>query len=73
MIFNPKPGSHGKKHSANKTLPSLNPEIRKWFEKRQKHLKIVKTTSTPKGQTIDWTPHVEIMICIRLYFVPIFL
>lgn len=56
MIFNPKPGPHGEKTPANEKLPPLNPEIRKWFEERQKHLKIVKTTRTPRGQTIDWIP-----------------
>src|SRR5947209_11541522 len=31
-------------------------EIVEYFEHRLKHLQIVKTTITPRGQTIDWIP-----------------
>ena len=31
-------------------------EIREYFEKRQQRLRVVKTTTTPRGQTIDWVP-----------------
>ena len=34
----------------------LNPELAKCLETRQHALKIVKTTTTPSGQTIDWVP-----------------
>jgi hypothetical protein len=34
----------------------LNPELANWLETRQNTLKIVKTTTTPSGQTIDWIP-----------------
>ena len=37
-------------------IMTLNPEIRKWFEERQRRLNVVKTTHTPSGQTIDWIP-----------------
>ena len=32
----------------------LNPELSKFLEDRQNSLKIVKTTKTPSGQTLDW-------------------
>jgi hypothetical protein len=32
----------------------LNPELSDWLAKRQSALKIVKTTTTPSGQTLDW-------------------
>jgi neprosin-like protein len=35
----------------------LNPEISQWLEARQSALKIVKTTTTPGGQTLDWIPY----------------
>ncbi len=34
----------------------LNPELVNWLKGRQASLKIVKTTATPSGQTIDWVP-----------------
>jgi hypothetical protein len=34
----------------------LNPELVNWLNIRQASLKIVKTTTTPSGQTIDWVP-----------------
>jgi hypothetical protein len=34
----------------------LNPELSRWLEARQKSLHIVKTTTTPKGQILDWIP-----------------
>jgi len=34
----------------------LNPELVEWLKRRQASLKIVKTTTTPSGQTIDWVP-----------------
>jgi surface antigen len=34
----------------------LNPELVDWLKARQASLKIVKTTTTPSGQTIDWVP-----------------
>ncbi len=34
----------------------LNPELVAWLEARQARLKIVKTTKTPSGQTLDWIP-----------------
>jgi hypothetical protein len=34
----------------------LNPELAKWLETRQNAFKVVKTTTTPSGQTIDWVP-----------------
>jgi len=34
----------------------LNPELVNWLKDRQVSLKIVKTTTTPSGQTIDWVP-----------------
>jgi hypothetical protein len=37
-------------------LPQLNPGIAQWFNNRQKRLSIVKTTTTPRGQTLDWIP-----------------
>jgi Neprosin len=33
-----------------------NPELAAWLEARQNALKIVKTTKTPSGQTVDWIP-----------------
>jgi hypothetical protein len=33
-----------------------NPELAAWLEARQSALKIVKTTKTPSGQTVDWIP-----------------
>ena len=39
-------------HNQNK----LDPELVKWLEARQASLKIVKTTTTLSGQTIDWVP-----------------
>ena len=57
MIFNPKPRADGKKPADNpKPLPTLNPEIAKMLQERQGRLKIVKTTRTPSGQTLDWIP-----------------
>jgi hypothetical protein len=35
---------------------TLNPELSKWLDARQSALKIVKTTITPSGQTLDWIP-----------------
>jgi hypothetical protein len=32
----------------------LNPELCRWLESRQSSLKIVKTTTTPSGQILDW-------------------
>jgi hypothetical protein len=32
----------------------LNPELSNWLKARQSALKIVKTTTTPSGQTLDW-------------------
>jgi hypothetical protein len=34
----------------------LNPELYNWLNARQTSLKIVKTTTTPSGQTLDWIP-----------------
>jgi hypothetical protein len=34
----------------------LNPELAAWLKARQASLKIVKTTTTPSGKTIDWVP-----------------
>ena len=34
----------------------LNPELTKFLATRQSALKIVKTTTTPSGQTLDWIP-----------------
>ncbi len=34
----------------------LNPELTHWMESRQRGLKIIHTTRTPSGQTIDWVP-----------------
>jgi hypothetical protein len=34
----------------------LNPALADWLNGRQASLKIVKTTITPSGQTIDWVP-----------------
>ncbi len=34
----------------------LNPALVQWLNARQSALKIVKTTTTPSGQTIDWVP-----------------
>jgi len=34
----------------------LNPELVNWLKARQASLKILKTTTTPSGQTIDWVP-----------------
>ncbi|MGH9404463.1 MAG: neprosin family prolyl endopeptidase [Terriglobia bacterium] len=34
----------------------LNPELANWLTTRQSSLKIVKTTTTPSGQTLDWIP-----------------
>jgi hypothetical protein len=34
----------------------LNPELVQWFHNRQSRLKVVKTTSTPSGQILDWIP-----------------
>jgi hypothetical protein len=34
----------------------MNPEIFNWHAARQAALKIVKTTTTPSGQTLDWVP-----------------
>jgi hypothetical protein len=34
----------------------LNPELIKFLEHRQAALKIVKTTTTPSGKTLDWVP-----------------
>jgi hypothetical protein len=34
----------------------LNPELSTWLKARQGALKIVKTTVTPSGQTLDWIP-----------------
>jgi hypothetical protein len=34
----------------------LNPELVNWLKVRQASLNIVKTTTTPSGQTIDWVP-----------------
>jgi hypothetical protein len=34
----------------------LNPELLQWLASRQSTLKIVKTTTTPSGQTLDWVP-----------------
>src|SRR5580692_6671662 len=34
-----------------------NPELAAWLEARQSALKIVKTTKTPSGQTLDWIPY----------------
>jgi hypothetical protein len=34
----------------------LIPELVNWLKVRQASLKIVKTTATPSGQTIDWVP-----------------
>jgi len=34
----------------------LNPELVNWLKARQSTLKIVKTTTTPSGRTIDWVP-----------------
>jgi hypothetical protein len=34
----------------------LSPELANWLKARQSALKIVKTTTTPSGQTIDWVP-----------------
>lgn len=33
-----------------------HPDLVEWLKKRQASLKIVKTTTTPSGQTIDWVP-----------------
>jgi hypothetical protein len=35
---------------------NLNPELFNWLKSRQSALKIVKTTVTPSGQTLDWVP-----------------
>jgi hypothetical protein len=34
----------------------LNPGLVDWLKGRQASLQIVKTTTTPSGQTIDWVP-----------------
>jgi hypothetical protein len=34
----------------------LNPELSNWLKARQGALKIVKTTTTPSGQILDWIP-----------------
>jgi Neprosin len=34
----------------------LDPELVNWLKARQASLNIVKTTTTPSGQTIDWVP-----------------
>jgi hypothetical protein len=34
----------------------LSTDLASWLEARQASLKIVKTTTTPSGQTIDWVP-----------------
>jgi hypothetical protein len=34
----------------------LNPELHDWLQRRQQNLKIVKTTKTPSGQSLDWIP-----------------
>src|ERR1700733_10978770 len=32
----------------------LNPELFQWLDERQSQLKVVKTTTTPHGQVLDW-------------------
>ncbi|SAL82301.1 hypothetical protein AWB68_06467 [Caballeronia choica] len=34
----------------------LNPELFQWLDERQSQLKVVKTTTTPHGQVLDWIP-----------------
>ena len=34
----------------------MNPELSNWLAARQRARKIVKTTTTPSGQTLDWVP-----------------
>src|SRR5215472_7644620 len=55
MIRNPRP--NGTKPAPNTgPLPQLNPEIAKWFQDRESLRKVVLTTTTPGGQTLDWIP-----------------
>jgi hypothetical protein len=56
MILNPRPRPDGISPSIPSAVPSLNPEISKWFHARQSQLKAVKTTRTPSGQILDWVP-----------------
>lgn len=57
MILNPNPRSNGAKPAPNSgPLPQLNPEIAKWFQQRESRRKVVHTTITPRGQTLDWVP-----------------
>ncbi|MGA7274307.1 MAG: neprosin family prolyl endopeptidase, partial [Candidatus Udaeobacter sp.] len=57
MIRNPSPRPGGPKPVPNNDpLPQLNPEIAAWFQDRERRRKVVRTTTTPGGQTLDWIP-----------------
>jgi hypothetical protein len=57
MIRNPSPPPSGAKPVPNNDpLPQLNPEIATWFQDKQRRRKVVLTTTTPRGQTLDWIP-----------------
>jgi Neprosin len=57
MIRNPNPPPGGPKPVPNNDpLPQLNPEIAAWYQDRERRLKVVHTTTTPSGQTLDWIP-----------------
>gem|GEM_PF-781921 len=55
MIRNPSPNGT-KPAPGSGPLPQLNPEIAKWFQDREGRRKVVLTTTTPRGQTLDWIP-----------------
>jgi hypothetical protein len=45
-----------KEHNMAIDQRQMNPELFKWHAARQAGLKIVKTTTTPSGQILDWVP-----------------
>jgi hypothetical protein len=56
MIRNPNPRpNRGRPHKYS-PMPATNEEIVRFFEEQRKRLPVVKTTSTPSGQILDWVP-----------------
>jgi hypothetical protein len=35
---------------------TLQPDVRRWPERRQSALQVTTTTATPDGQILDWVP-----------------
>jgi hypothetical protein len=56
MIRNPKKAGRDGTSRSNENAPPVNKDIALYFENRRRKRKMLATTHTTSGQTLDWVP-----------------